>query len=165
MFSSSSSKPKLKPEGGILLTLGKSLTIRGDIIGEEDLVIDGKIEGNVHIEDHHLTVAGIVEGNVSARQVTVMGQVRGNVLASELVELRETASVEGDVCSRRFSIEQNASLNGRIQTYKEDRKLELLQGAKQAPPAASPAVETPAAEPAPASAPPAAKPRVVHVKV
>jgi cytoskeletal protein CcmA (bactofilin family) len=143
MFASSSNtKTKTKPEGPAL-TLGKSLSIRGDIFGEEDLVIDGKIEGNVCIEDHHLTVAGTVEGDVSARQVTVLGHVRGNVIAAELVELRETATVEGDVCARRFSIEQNASLNGRIQTHTDERKLELVKGAKTEP----------------------SKPKVVHVKV
>jgi cytoskeletal protein CcmA (bactofilin family) len=157
MFANGTNKPKARLEGTVL-KLGKSLSIRGDIFGEEDLVIDGKVEGNVCIEDHHLTIAGLVEGDVSARHVTVLGQVRGNVIAAELVELRETAFVEGDVCARRFSIEENASLNGRIETQREDRKLELVQGAK-------PSEDSKPGEAPKQSAPAPRSAKVVHVKV
>ena len=113
--------------------IGKSIVIRGEIKGGEDLVIDGHIEGTVHLGDNRLTIGpnADVAADLSARDVLVQGKVQGNLVATGRVELRAGCQVIGDVRAFRLAIEDNAVLRG---------KVDLTQGqgtAKPAEPAAT----------------------------
>ena len=99
-----------------MANIGKSLRVKGDVEGDEDTVIEGRVEGRVTLKNHHLTVGanGEVQGEVSGKQVTVVGRVTGNVIASERIEVRETGQVQGDVISPRLLVTEGALINGAI---------------------------------------------------
>lgn len=112
--------------------IGKSIVIRGEVKGGEDLVIDGRVEGTIQLAENRLTVGpnADVAADLTARDVLVLGKVHGNVTATGRVELRAGCTVEGDVRAYRLAIEDNAVLRG---------KVDLTQGAaKPAEPASVP---------------------------
>lgn len=97
--------------------IGRTVTIRGDLSGKEDLYMDGDIEGTITVAENALTVGpnARVVADIHARDVIVLGTVSGNLLASGRVELRQSASVLGDITAARLSIEDNAVLKGRVE--------------------------------------------------
>ncbi len=103
-----------------MANIGKSISIKGDVLGDEDTVIEGRVEGRVSLKNHHLTIGsnGDVQGEVSAKQITIVGKVAGNVIASERVEVRDSGRVEGDVLAPRLLVTEGALINGAI-TMKE----------------------------------------------
>jgi cytoskeletal protein CcmA (bactofilin family) len=102
--------------GGAVAHIGKSIKIRGDLSGEEDLVLDGHIEGRVELSDHHLTVGpnGHIQAELAAKEITIDGRVVGNVTASERVEIGETGHLDGDVEAPRILVQEGAQLNGTV---------------------------------------------------
>src|SRR3974390_3293200 len=103
--------------------IGKTEVIRGEVKGNEDLIIDGRVEGTVTLTESRLTVGpnANVAADLSARDVLIMGQVQGNIVATGRVELRAGSTVEGDVRALRLAVEDNAVFRG---------KVDLTQGAK-----------------------------------
>jgi cytoskeletal protein CcmA (bactofilin family) len=106
-----------------LARIGKSVVIRGEIKGSEDLIVDGRVEGTVTLIDSRLTIgaSASVAADLTAKDVLIMGQVHGNIVASGRVELRAGSMVEGDVHALRLAVEDNAVFRG---------KVDLTQGAK-----------------------------------
>jgi cytoskeletal protein CcmA (bactofilin family) len=102
--------------------IGKSIVICGEVKGSEDLVVDGRVEGTVTLNESRLTVgAGAnVAADLAAKDVLIMGRVQGNVIASGRVELRAGCNVEGDITALRLAVEDNAIFRG---------KVDLTQGA------------------------------------
>ena len=100
-----------------LSCLGASLEIKGKISGEEDLQIDGKVEGAIALQGQRLTVgrSGQLNSEVHAREVVVYGKVQGNLRASDRVEIKKDGSVTGDITTSRISIEDGAYFKGRIE--------------------------------------------------
>src|SRR6266581_3427128 len=103
--------------------IGKSVVIRGEIKGGEDLIVDGRVEGTVTLTESRLTIGpnANVAADLTAKDVLILGQVQGNIVASGRVELRAGSTVEGDVHALRLAIEDNAVFRG---------KVDLTQGAK-----------------------------------
>ena len=99
-----------------MANIGKSISIKGDVVGEEDTVIEGRVEGRIELKNHHLTVGpnGDVTGEIGAKQITIVGRVTGNVSATERVELSDTGVLNGDITSPRLLIQEGAQLNGNI---------------------------------------------------
>jgi cytoskeletal protein CcmA (bactofilin family) len=97
-------------------TIGPSITIHGEVSGDEDLLIQGKVEGSVELELHTVTVGGEgrVNANVTARVVTVEGEVEGDLRAREQVILRATARVKGDITAPRVVLEDGANFRGLV---------------------------------------------------
>ena len=97
--------------------LGANLEIKGKISGDEDLQIDGKVEGAVELRGQRLTVGptGKLSSEVKARELIVYGNLTGNVHASDRVEIRKDGSVTGDITTARISVEDGAYLKGRIE--------------------------------------------------
>ena len=102
--------------GHEMANIGKSISIKGDVVGDEDTVLEGRVEGRVSLKNHHLTIGpnGDVQGEVSAKQVTVVGKVAGNVIASERIEVRETGRIQGDLVAPRLTVAEGAVINGAI---------------------------------------------------
>ena len=102
--------------------IGKSVIIKGDVTGSEDLAIDGQVEGRIELRDHSLTigVGAAIKAEVIARTVTVRGAVTGNVTASEKIHIRETGSVDGDISAPRFAMSDGAVLCGSVHTQRAD---------------------------------------------
>jgi len=95
--------------------LGSTLRIKGDLVADEDLVIEGQVEGSV-LHTRSLTIGsqGHVRGDIRARRVIIEGKVSGNVYALESVALRAGATLQGDIFARSVSIETGACLSGRV---------------------------------------------------
>ena len=96
--------------------LGKTVIIRGEVKGSEDLIVDGRVEGTVTLSESRLTIGpnADVAADLSAKDVLILGHVKGNVLASGRVELRAGCNVEGDIRALRLAVEDNAVFRGRV---------------------------------------------------
>jgi len=97
-------------------TIGPSITIRGDVTGDEDLTIQGRIEGTVTLKQHNVSVGpeGRVDASIHARSVVVEGEVKGDLHGEEQVVLRKTARVQGNVQAPRVTVEDGARFRGGI---------------------------------------------------
>jgi cytoskeletal protein CcmA (bactofilin family) len=126
----------MKPAEGSTV-IGKSVVIRGGLSGNEDLFIDGDVEGTVTLPDSSLTIGpnAKVKADVSAREVIIFGRLTGNVKATGRVDLRQSAMVNGDILAGRLSIEDSAVLTGRVE----------LKVAAETPKTSAPAASAPSA--------------------
>ena len=97
-------------------TIGESIVFKGELSGDEDLVIDGQVEGKIDLNQNALTVGehGKVKATVVAKTVVVAGNVRGNIIAAEKVDVRDTCSMEGNICTPRLVIALGAYFRGGI---------------------------------------------------
>lgn len=109
-----------------LARIGKSVVIRGEVTGSEDLTIDGRVEGTVTLSESRLSIGATadVSADLIAKDVLILGRLHGNIVASGRVELRAGSVVEGDVKAQRLAVEDNAVFRG---------KVDLTQGAKATP--------------------------------
>ncbi len=96
--------------------VGRSVVVKGDLSGDEDLTIEGRIEGRIHLPDHQLTIGASarIHAELIAKSVVVIGEVGGNINASERVEIHDTGIVNGDVRAPRLLIHEGALINGTI---------------------------------------------------
>ena len=96
--------------------IGKSVVIKGELNGSEDLTIEGHVEGRIELRDHVLTIGpnGRIKAEVFAKSVIVLGEVTGNVTASEKVDIRDNGSVDGDIISPRVAIAEGAHFRGSV---------------------------------------------------
>jgi cytoskeletal protein CcmA (bactofilin family) len=94
------------------------ITIQGELSGDEDLVLDGRVEGRVSLGDHHLTIGPNAEirAEITARDVTIHGRVLGNVTATGRVEIGGSGKLEGDLVAPRLVIHDGAWLSGQVRT-------------------------------------------------
>lgn len=99
-----------------LAQIGKSVVIKGELSGSEDLYVDGHVEGSISLKDNGLTIGpnGQVKASVESKVIVVQGKLEGNVQASDRVELRKSAIVTGDITTQRISIEEGAYLKGKV---------------------------------------------------
>lgn len=97
--------------------IGPGLAIEGEIHGDEDLILDGRVRGSVSLGKHQLLIgeAGSAHADVSAKKVVVFGEVVGNIQGTETVELRRTANVKGNIRTASLRVEEGATLQGRIE--------------------------------------------------
>ena len=105
-------------------SIGKGLSFKGEITGNESLFIDGKVEGSISLPGNRVTVGrnGLVTASVVAREIVVLGKIRGNVSASDRVDIRAEGSLTGDVAAARISIEDGAFFKGGIDIKKPEGK-------------------------------------------
>lgn len=97
-------------------TVGRSIVFRGDLSGEEDLVIQGRVEGSVNLGQHSVTVGpdGEVIASIVGRVVTVEGRVEGNIDGAEQVTLKSSSHVKGDITAPRVVLENGARFRGLV---------------------------------------------------
>ena len=113
--------PALRPDTGHhmekdIVNIGKSVVIKGELNGSEDLTIEGHVEGTIQLRDHVLTIGpnGRIKAQVFAKAVIVLGEVTGNVTASDKVDIRDNGSVDGDIISPRVAIAEGAHFRGSV---------------------------------------------------
>ena len=130
--------------GRDVVNIGKSVVIKGELNGSEDLTIEGQVEGKIELKDHILTIGpnGKIKAQVFAKALIVLGEVTGNVSAAEKVEIRDGGSVDGDIVSPRVAIAEGAHFRGSVDMQ---RKAGPGQGAQQRP-AAPAAAQQPATQ-------------------
>ena len=104
-------------EGKTLANIGKSITIKGDLTGNEDLVIDGNIEGRIDLPNNQLTIGpeGKIKADIHAKSAVVVGHVSGNVTATDRIEVQASGIVDGDVRAPRLVVQEGAVLNGAVE--------------------------------------------------
>jgi cytoskeletal protein CcmA (bactofilin family) len=97
-------------------TLGSSVLIKGVVTASEDLTVDGRVEGRIHLPDHTLTIGpnAKIDAEIVAKVVTVFGTVRGNVTAHDRLDIRSAATLEGEVTCARISIQDGATFGGSV---------------------------------------------------
>jgi len=134
------------PRSVDVATIGKSVIVRGELSGSEDLYVDGEVEGSIALRGQSLTIGpnGRVRANLEARNVIIHGRVDGNVTASDRVDLRKSASLTGDILTARVAIEDGAYFKGTIDIQKVETPAKVEP--KPAPVASAPA-PTPALTP------------------
>ena len=106
--------------------IGKSVIIRGELSGSEDLFLDGEVEGSIDLKGHSLTIGpnGKIRANVQAQEVVIHGRVDGTVRGANRVELKKTAVLSGDIFTQRISIEEGAFFKGAVDIQKPEAKPE-----------------------------------------
>src|SRR6478672_8366872 len=131
-----------------IVNIGKSVVIKGELNGSEDLTIEGQVEGTIQLRDHVLTIGanGRIKAQVFAKAVIVLGEVTGNVTASDKVDIRDNGSVDGDIVSPRVAIAEGAHFRGSVDMQR--KAAPQAQHAKPTPVSAA----TPAPIPAPQAA-------------
>ncbi len=120
-----------------MVNIGKSVVIRGDLLGSEDLTIEGQVEGTIELKENVLTIGpnGKINAQVSAKTVIILGTVHGNVTASEKVDIRDGASVDGDVASPRVAIAEGAQFHGSVDMQRDAKRTQQSNLAPVAKPA------------------------------
>jgi cytoskeletal protein CcmA (bactofilin family) len=132
-----------------IVNIGKSVVIKGELNGSEDLTIEGHVEGTIQLSEHVLTIGpnGKIKAQVFAKSVIVLGEVQGNVTATEKVDIRDNGSVDGDIISPRVAIAEGAHFRGSVDMQRK------AGAPQQAKPAASPQAAQPPAQAAAPGAP------------
>ena len=104
-----------------LVNIGKSVVIKGELSGSEDLTIEGHVEGKIELKDNVLTIGpnGRIKAAVFAKAVIVLGEVNGNIAASEKVDIRDGGSVDGDIVSPKVAIAEGAHFRGSVDMQKK----------------------------------------------
>lgn len=125
-----------------VVNIGKSVVIKGELSGSEDLTIEGQVEGKIELRQNVLTIGpnGKIKAQVFAKSVIVLGEVVGNVTASEKVDIRDNGSVDGDLVSPRVAIAEGAHFRGSIDMQRQGEKPKAAEKteAKPAAPAGQP---------------------------
>ena len=116
--------------------IGKSVIIKGELSGSEDLYVDGQVEGSIELSGNRLIIGphGQVRANVNAKGVIVQGKLNGNIRASERAELTKSAIAVGDIVTQRVAIEEGAYFKGKVDIQKDMAKTD---GPRTAPAATS----------------------------
>lgn len=122
------------------VNIGKSVQIKGELTGNEDLTIDGSVEGKIHMKDHNLTVGpnGAINAEIRAKTVIVLGKLIGNVKAGEKVEVAASGSVEGDIVAPRVALADGARFKGSIDMEGHKAKPGATASASTSTPATGP---------------------------
>jgi cytoskeletal protein CcmA (bactofilin family) len=112
-----------------IVNIGKSVVIKGELNGSEDLTIEGQVEGTIQLRDHILTIGanGKIKAQIFAKAVIVLGSVTGNVTASEKVDIRDAGSVDGDIISPRVAIAEGAHFRGSVDMQRKSAAPPSLQ--------------------------------------
>ncbi|MEO8482910.1 MAG: polymer-forming cytoskeletal protein [Acidobacteriota bacterium] len=132
------------------MNIGKSVVIKGDLSGSEDLTIEGQVEGKIELRQNILTIGanGKIKASIFAKAVVVQGEVIGDITASERVDIRDAGSVDGDLSAPRIAIADGAHFRGSIDMQR--------QGGAKAPDVKPTATDTKPADVKPVAQVPAA---------
>src|ERR1700751_3460217 len=134
-----------RPEAGHfmekdIVNIGKSVVIKGELNGSEDLTIEGHVEGTIQLREHILTIGpnGRINAQVFAKSVIVLGEVTGNVTASDKVDIRDNGSVDGDIVAPRVAIAEGAHFRGSVDMQRKAAPAPAPAQTSAAAPAATP---------------------------
>src|SRR6266567_8937016 len=124
------------PLSADLAQIGKSVVIKGELSGSEDLYVDGQVEGSIELAGNRLIIGphGQVRANVNAKGVIVQGKLEGNIRASERAELTKSAVVTGDIATQRVAIEEGAYFKGKVDIQREGAKADGAKSVSAASP-------------------------------
>jgi cytoskeletal protein CcmA (bactofilin family) len=132
------------------VNIGKSVVIKGELSGSEDLTIEGQVEGKIELRQNILTIGpnARIKAQVFAKGVVILGEITGNVTATEKVDIRDNGSVDGDITAPRVAIAEGAHFRGSIDMQRTGGKSEGKTETKPAASTPAPQQATPAPTPA-----------------
>jgi len=144
--SPSASQPEPRQHGREVVNIGKSVVIKGELSGSEDLTIEGQVEGKIELKENVLTIGpnGKIKAQVFAKALIVQGEVHGNISATEKVEIRDGGSVDGDIISPRVAIADGAHFRGSVDMQRKGAPQPAVQPRSAS--AAPAQAQTPAAQ-------------------
>src|SRR5512145_3346955 len=130
-----------------MVNIGKSVVIKGELNGSEDLTIEGQVEGKIELKDHVLTIGpnGKIKAQVFAKALIVLGEVNGNVTATDKVEIKDGGSVDGDIIAPRVAIADGAHFRGSVDMQRRAAQPQQ-QGSQAQRPGPPVAQQVPAAQ-------------------
>jgi len=120
--SSPQSSSEDRPSGQVSpVNIGKTAVLHGELTANEDLTIEGRVEGKIELRQHVLTIGvhGKVKSEILAKSVIVIGEVDGNIIATDKVDIRNAGSVDGNIVSPRVAIAEGAHFRGSIDMQRE----------------------------------------------
>ena len=105
--------------------IGPTITIKGDLTGEEDLLIEGRVEGKVELRRHSVTIgkSGRIKADIYGKTITVEGDVEGNLFGEEQLVVRQTGNVRGNIVSPRVALEDGSNFKGNIDMSSKEKPL------------------------------------------
>lgn len=111
-----------------LATIGPSISIRGELLGEEDLIVQGRVEGIIDLRQNNVTIGkdGRIKADVKARVIKVDGHVEGNLRAEEQVIIRRSGNVMGDIATPRVTLEDGCRFRGAIDMEVKSQEKQAL---------------------------------------
>lgn len=132
---------------GPAAVIGPSISIRGDLTGEEDLVIEGQVEGEVMLEKHRVEVGkgGRVKADIHAKTIHVHGQVDGNLAGDEEVVIHASGRVAGNIAAPRVTLEDGCNFRGSVDMSPRKKESPAVAQAEKRPASSAPASSTPSA--------------------
>ncbi len=112
--------------------IGKSVSIKGEVVGSESLYVDGRVEGSINVPNHYLHIGehGDVQATVTAGELIVRGKVHGNVTLNDRLEIRAGGALVGNVIARRVTIEDGGFFHGKIDMSREPKNQATERAAK-----------------------------------
>jgi len=123
------------PAARVLACLGATIVVKGEISSDEDLQIDGKVEGPVSLQGHRLIVGRTAQlkSDITAREAIVYGVATGNLHARDRVEIKKDGQVIGDIATSRISIEDGAYFKGHIEINRSQSSLQTSKETEEIP--------------------------------
>lgn len=125
------------PAASPTAVIGPKIRFRGELVGEEDLIIQGHVDGTVDLKGHNLTVGehGVIKANVMAKTITIKGTVEGDVFGEERIAIMSSSNVKGNLTAERVVLEDGAKFRGSIDMDMEGKKDGMRKPAKTGGPA------------------------------
>lgn len=116
-FSVRETKPVVTHREASSASIGASIRIKGDVTGDENLIIQGHVEGTIKVQGHNVTISktGKVKANIEANQIIVEGELLGDMQGEEKVIIRDTGNVHGNIVAPRVTLEDGAMFKGSIE--------------------------------------------------
>src|SRR4030095_10270829 len=117
-------EPRPNPSKEEVINIGRSVFIKGELTGDEDLTIEGRVEGRIELKDHNLVIGpnGKINAEINAKNVTISGSVVGNIAATDIIEIKSSGSVMGDIKSPRVCIADGAHFKGSVALHSTSRR-------------------------------------------
>ncbi len=115
--------------------IGTTISIKGDLTGEEDLLIEGRVEGKIQFPRNSITIgkSGRIKADIHAKSITVEGEVEGNLFGEEQLVLRQSSTVRGNITAPRVSLEDGANFKGSIDMSPKAKSAEVARTRPEAP--------------------------------
>lgn len=109
-------KKETAPTSAPQAVIGSSIIIKGDLIGQEDILVEGRVEGTIELNGHSLTVGeqGVVNADIEGKNITVKGKMKGDLRSENLISINKTGHFEGNVSAPRVVLEDGARFKGKI---------------------------------------------------
>ena len=123
----------INPERGEVVKIGKSIFIKGEVSGGQDLIIDGRVEGEIQLKENQVTIGenGKISGEIHAKTIVIHGEVVGNMFAGEKLEIKASGALKGDITSPRLIIDDGAYFKGSIDMMEVDGQKRLERPATE----------------------------------